>query len=203
MTPVEADKIIDRLINGCVWNRFDEPGVQSEYHKALLRHNYGLMDKAVDSALEEDSKNVPPISALVKTYKRLSEDAAALPAKNETYCEVCDNKGFVLMTEVRKNGNKDLLYQFILHCPFCAVGMSRAYDGRQGKVKSEYIIPPLTQYFDNEAIAVMRRENRCKREQQQSGKVDIVNLPIGNEMPQVKAWEVSDADDSEFYERGE
>ena len=167
MTQAEADKIIERLKNGCVYHRFDEPGVYAEYVRTLTKYDYKLMDKAIDAALEEDSRNVPPKSALVKAYKKIAEEnkTGTITVRNEQYCDVCDDKGFVLMTEIKecgKNGEK-LPYQYVLYCPFCDIGRSQAYDSRkcsEPEHKSEYFVPPLTQYFDNAVIASMQRANR-------------------------------------------
>jgi hypothetical protein len=196
MTRAEADKIIKRLSDGCIYHRFDEPGVMAEYQRFLLKFSFDIMARVVDEIFEEDSKNVPPISVLVKTYKKLSgTNIGSLPAKNEQYCEVCADNGLVLMTEVKDK----MPYQYALYCPFCNIGRSFAYDGRNCKDhKSEYIIPPLTQYFDNAAIADMKRRNRQKQAESKMTLSEIAELfrntkITGLDIPELKTWERGDA----------
>ena len=188
----EIDLIIERLKNGCTYHRFDEPGVVMEYVRILGKYSYRLMNKAVDIVLEEDSRNVPPISALVKAYKKIEEEdrsrnTCGIEVKNAEYCAVCDDKGFVLMTKYIKNGDEQLPYQYVLYCPFCAVGRSHAYDGRQGiKHKSPYYVPPLTKYFDDEGIEALREANLKRRKASENivTRIDIGDLAIGRPMPQ-------------------
>ena len=158
MTQVEANKIIDRLIYGCNWHRFDEPGVQQEYQRVLMKFGFEQMNRAVDIALESDSKNVPPISALIKACKenRLS----SVEVYNDTHCDVCNDKGYILQTEHVKNGNSTLPYQYVLYCPFCRVGQSQAYNGNNCKDhKVNAVCEPITKYYDEQAINNIRHAN--------------------------------------------
>jgi hypothetical protein len=196
MTQIEANKIIDRLMNGCNYHRFDEPGVQFEYQKALMRYGFDQMNTAVDVILENDSKNVPPISALVRAMRE--NKTGTMEVKNADYCEVCDNKGYVMVTEIIKNGDKDENdYQYPAYCPFCTIGRSQAYVGKNNKeYKTDYVCPPLTKYFDDNAIDLMRLANREKKTNVTKGKMP----QFGRDMPELKPWDKrSDADDSEFY----
>ncbi|HHV99973.1 MAG TPA: hypothetical protein GXX36_10475 [Clostridiaceae bacterium] len=167
MTEVEAIELIERLKNACTFNRFEDPGVYAEYLRALKGYDYGRMDAAIDAAIEEDSRNVPAISLLVKKYKdALNAPKDRFEVKNGEYCTVCDDRGYVLMKEVQKSGDMDIPYQYVLYCPFCPVGRSQAYDGRNISDKehrSPYIVPPLTEYFGDEGIQLLRDANLKKR----------------------------------------
>ncbi len=166
MTRTQAEKLVERLKSACIFNRFDEPGVYMEYIRALARYDYDRMDEAIDEIIEEDSRNVPPISALIKRYKGVSNKGGRLEVKNEQYCAVCDDKGFVLMKE--KDSESGLTYEYVLYCPFCNIGRAQAYDGRSIsdiKHRSPYYVPALTEYFGDEGIAALRATNLKKRKQ--------------------------------------
>ena len=64
MTRTQAEKLVERLKSACIFNRFDEPGVYMEYIRALAQYDYDRMDEAIDEIIEEDSRNVPPISCV-------------------------------------------------------------------------------------------------------------------------------------------
>jgi len=204
MIKTEADKIITRLKNACTFNRFDEPGVLAEYTKYLLKNDFRTMNKAIDDALEEESRNVPPISMLAKFYKKHAENKEVTTV-NEEYCDVCDDKGFLLITEMRQisdDAEKEP-FKFIAYCPFCSVGRTYAYDGRKcSKFPTEYCINPLTQYFDDTMIASIRKHNRELRKRRQSGrkmtaaeiKALLANAKnIAQEIPELRPWERGDA----------
>ena len=162
MTKNQAETLVERLKNACNFHRFDEPGVYVEYVRALARFDYDRMEEAIDSAIEDDSRNVPPISALIKKYRETTE--SRVNVKNEEYCAVCDDKGFVLMKE--KQSDTGLIYEFVLYCPFCSVGRSWAYDGRNisdKKHRSPYYVPPVTKYFSDEGIQALRETNLKRR----------------------------------------
>ena len=199
MIRTDADKIINRLTDGCEWNRFDRPGVQAEYQKALLKYSYDQMNSAVDILLESDSKNVPLISALVKVCR--GNKSSAIEITNPEYCEVCDDKGYVIMTEYRKFTDEiSIPYQYVLYCPFCPVGQSQAYDGRTCKEKSPYFCPPLTQYFDDEVISQMRQINRDKKERshklsrEEIDEIQAKFTKFGLKMPALKPHETERGD---------
>ena len=163
MTYEQAERLIERLKNACTYHRFDEPGVHKEYTRFLMKHNYDLMNEAIDAAIEDDSRNVPAISVLAKKYRELRTlPKSNIPVKNEEYCAVCDDKGFVLMKEMDNDSGN--WYEYVLYCPFCAVGRSFAYDGNQCKDrKSSYRVPPVTEYFGDEGIQALREENLRRR----------------------------------------
>jgi len=181
MTDKNADELIERLKNACTFHRFDEPGVYAEYTRVFARYDYDRMNEAIDLAIEEDSRNVPAISVLIKHYRAIKEkskDSALI--KNDKYCPVCDDKGFVLITKILKSGDQELPYDFILHCPFCAVGRTYVYDGSKCKEhKSVYWIPPLTQHFSDELIQEMREEN-LKKHANQTDTAEYVNGKLQN-----------------------
>lgn len=206
MIKTEADKIITRLKNACTFNRFDEPGVLAEYTKYLLKNDFRTMNKAIDDALEEESRNVPSISLLAKCYKKYAGNKPSVTAPvNEEYCDVCDDKGFIMITEMRKFNEEDekTPFQFIAYCPFCEVGRSYAYDGRKNsKFPTDYCIYPITHYFDGSMIATMKKHNREHQKQRQSGKrmtpEEIKALlknakNIGQNIPELMSWERGDA----------
>ena len=162
MMRAQAERLIERLKNACTFNRFDEPGVYAEYIRALARYDYDRMEEAIDAAIEEDSRNVPEISVLVKKYRDTTKRSKLV--QNEDYCDVCDDKGFVLMKE--KQNDSDLIYEYVLYCPFCPVGRTWAYDGKNISVKehrSLYRIPPLTEYFGDEGVQAFREANLKRR----------------------------------------
>jgi len=163
MMRTQAEKLVERLKNACVFHRFDEPGVYAEYVRALAQYDYDRMNAAIDAAIEEDSRNVPAISLLIKKYKGTSNTPKGqVEIKNDEYCAICDDRGFVLIKE--KHPETGTTYEYILYCPYCNVGRTYAYDGSQCKGhKSQYKIPPLTKCFGDEGIQAMRETNLKKR----------------------------------------
>jgi hypothetical protein len=201
MTLIEANKIIDRLANGCIWHRFDEPGVQQEYQKMLMRYEYSKMNNAVDALLETDSKNVPPLSALVKAFKENRQTTAEVA--NSLHCDVCNDKGFALITEYVKNGNETLPYKYVLYCPFCTVGQSQAYNGNNCKDrKVNAVCEPLTKYYDEQAINEIRHANNHPHKLTDTEKETLRKtlVKIGLRMPialdRGDAWEGDSDDDT-------
>ena len=180
MTRAEVDKIIERLKNGCIYHRFDEPGVYAEYVRVMVQYSFAIMNRAVNALIEEDSQRAPAISALIKAYRRLEEEYRTNQdvIRNEEYCAVCDDKGFVLMTKYIKNGDEQLPYQYVLYCPFCAVGRTHAFDGSQCKEKIPYNVPPLTKYFDDEGIEALREANLAKRRKAAELRDDFEEVPF-------------------------
>jgi len=197
MIAEQADRLIERLKSACTYHKFDEPKVYAEYVRFLVRHDYDTMDEAIDLALEEESRNVPAISLISKKYREINErPRRKADVQNQEYCAVCDDKGFILMTKYIKNGDEQLPYQYVLYCPFCAVGRTHAYDGRQGiKHKSPYYVPPLTKYFDDEGIEALREANLAKRRKASENivtRIDFGDLAIGRPMPNVPEAELRD-----------
>ena len=166
MTAVETDSIIDRLMCGCIWNKFEEPGVLVEYQRFLLKYNYTSMNLVVDSILENNSKNVPAISEISGIYKNL-RNATVQEIENKEYCSACDDKGYIMVKEYipeLKQSDFDAIYEYVTYCPFCEVGKAQAYDGRKrSERKSKYFVPCITSYLDETAINKMRQENMNKR----------------------------------------
>lgn len=199
MTRTQAEKLVERLKSACIFNRFDEPGVYMEYIRALARYDYDRMDEAIDEIIEEDSRNVPPISVLIKKYKGVAgTKGGRMEVKNEQYCDVCDDKGFVLMKE--QDPKTKNLYEYVLYCPYCAVGRAQAYDGRSInniKHRSPYYVPPITEYFGDEGIAALRETNLKRRRENMDVKrpVEKAVQSIGKEFPD--GWQY-DTDDVPF-----
>ena len=196
MTYEQAERLVERLKNACTFHRFEEPGVNAEYIRFLMKYDHDRMSKAIDTAIEEDSRKVPAISVLAKKYRETTE--SRVNVKNEEYCAVCDDKGFVLMKE--KQSDTGLIYEFVLYCPFCPVGRDRAYDGRNISDKehrSPYYVPPVTKYFSDEGIQAMREANMKRRRENMDVKrpVEKAVQSIGKEIPD--GWQ-HDTDDVPF-----
>ena len=198
MTQDQAEILVDRLKNACVFHRFDEPGVYLEYARTIARYDYDRMNAAIDEIIEEDSRNVPAISLLIKKYKGTSNaPKGQVEIKNDEYCSVCDDKGFVMMKE--KHLETGIAYEYILYCPFCAVGRSWAYDGSQCKEhKSPYKIPPLTKHFGDEGIQALREANMKRRRENMNIKrpVEKAVQSIGKEIPD--GWQYDTIGDLPF-----
>lgn len=196
MTYEQAERLVDRLKNACTFHRFEEPGVNAEYIRFLMKYDHDRMSEAIDIAIREDSRNVPAISVLAKKYRETSK--SRVNVKNEEYCAVCDDKGFVLMKE--KQTDTGLTYEFVLYCPFCPVGRARAYDGRNisdKKHRSPYYVPPITEYFGDEGIQALRETN-LKRRAERSESVRLAKKElqaVGKSIPD--GWQY-DTDDVPF-----
>ncbi|NLG89789.1 MAG: hypothetical protein GX494_11395 [Clostridiaceae bacterium] len=200
MTQDQAEILVDRLKNACVFHRFDEPGVYLEYARIIAQYDYDRMKAAIDEIIEEDSRNVPAISLLIKKYKGTSNaPKGQVEVKSDEYCAVCDDKGFVLMKE--KQSDTGLTYEFVLYCPFCPVGRSWAYDGRNisdKKHRSPYYVPPVTEYFGDEGIQALREANMKKRRENIDVKrpVEKAVQSIGKEIPD--GWQYDTIGDLPF-----
>lgn len=160
MKPDEVQKIIDRLKYSFTYNKFDEPAAISEYTRVLAKYSFEQMSRAVESLIDndKDGKNVPPIPALIRACRENRQATAEV--HNNTHCDVCNDKGYVLQTEYTKNGDEALLYQFVLYCPFCLVGQAQAYNGNNCKEhKCNAVCEPLTKYYDGQAINQIRHAN--------------------------------------------
>ena len=196
MTYEQAERLVNRLKNACTFHRFEEPGVNAEYIRFLMKYDHDRMSEAIDIAIEEDSRNVPAISVLAKKYRDTTKRSKLV--QNEDYCDVCDDKGFVLMKE--KQSDTGLIYEFVLYCPFCPVGRSWAYDGRSisdKKHRSPYYVPPITEYFGDEGIQALREAN-LKRRAERSESTRLVKKElqaVGKSIPD--GWQY-DTDDVPF-----
>ena len=197
MTQIEANKIIDRLTCGCNYNRFNEPGVQGEYQRALMRYGYTQMNTAVDSVLEADSKNVPPISALIKACKSNKTDIAFVT--NPEHCDICDDKGYVFITQMQKlTETQSIPYQYVLHC-ICPVGMTQTYNGKECKDvehRTPYFMPPVTEYLDEYALEQLRITNRQQKHLSATQRQEIKDklAKFGLKMPTLKPHEIEHGD---------
>jgi len=196
MTYEQAERLVNRLKNACTFHRFEESGVNAEYIRFLMKYDHDRMSEAIDAAIEEDSRNVPAISVLAKKYRDTTKRSKLV--QNEDYCDVCDDKGFVLMKE--KQSDTGLIYEFVLYCPFCPVGRTWAYDGRNisdKKHRSPYYVPPITKYFSDEGIQALRETNLKRRaERSESGRLAKKELQtVGKSIPD--GWQY-DTDDVPF-----
>jgi hypothetical protein len=198
MTQVEAVKIVEMLKNGCVWHRFDEPGVYEAYVRSLIKYDYRQMATAVDVVLENDSKNVPPISALAKVCRENKPNPDQVV--NAERCDICNDKGYVLMTEVDKlTENLSIPREYVLHC-VCPVGMAQAYNGRECKDpehRSPYIVPSVTRYFDDRALDEIKKTNRVKARPMSQTEIQVLRakfLEFGVRMPDLKPHEIEHGD---------
>jgi len=193
MTKNQAETLVERLKNACNFHRFDEPGVYVEYVRALARFDYDRMEQAIDEIIEEDSRNVPPISVLIKKYKGVAgTKGGRLEVKNEQYCAVCDDKGFLILEELMKIGEDNegnpvtMKYQFVYHCPYCAVGS-------QCKKRSDYRVPAITEVLPDEAINDIYRKN-LKKKQQNNNEIKArslrdITLAVGKDVPEAKYFD--------------
>lgn len=159
MTSQEFDRIIKRLSGGFTYNKFSEADVIGEYKRALMRYGFEQMNRAVDNLIETtDGKNVPPIGLLIKTCRDNKPSTADVC--NNVHCDVCNDKGYVLMVEYTKNGNEQLPYQTVYYCPYCQVGQAQAYNGNNSKDhKVNAVCHPITSIMDDQAIKQMRYDN--------------------------------------------
>jgi hypothetical protein len=197
MTYEQAERLVERLKNACTFHRFEEPGVNAEYIRFLMKYDHDRMSEAIDTAIEEDSRKVPAISVLARKYRETTE--SRVNVKNEEYCAVCDDKGFVLMKE--KQSDTGLTYEFVLYCPFCPVGRTWAYDGRNisdKKHRSPHYVPPVTEYFGDEGIQALREANMKKRRENIDVKrpVEKAVQSIGKEIPD--GWQYDTIGDLPF-----
>lgn len=198
MTSDEALSIIERLKNGCIFHRFDEPGVHAEYVRAISKYNFQAMNKAVDLIFASDSKNVPAISLLIKTCKGIGVNRTVGEVKNTEWCDVCNDRGFILIGELLPVSETEKSeYKVVYYCPFCQMGSQFNYDGSQlSKERSEYKTDPITSIFDDTAIKTLRRENRKVRAKNQAGrdlrkkeKLKGKFASVGKTIPVLKEWE--------------
>jgi len=205
MVETQAERLIERIKDACSFNKFDEPGIYAAYLRTFVKYDYGKMEKAIDAAIEDDSKHVPPISAFMKKYKEIinsPKDMANI--SNDEYCAVCDDKGFVMMKEKHPEATyngEPVVYEYVLYCPFCAVGRAQAYDGRNisdTKHRSPYRVPPLTEYFGDEGIAAMREENlkRRAKKTERTRPVKKELQAVGKSVP--GGWQYDVTDDLPF-----
>lgn len=200
MTLVEADKIIDKLTDSFNWNRFDEAGVHEAYARKIMNFNYGQMETAIETLIETDSKNVPPISALIRAYRESKTNPELV--KNAEYCAVCDDKGWVLMTEYRKfTDNISIPYQYILYCNFCPAGRAQAYNGmdcKNAEHRTNYHTPPVAAYFDENEIEKMREANLARKNykltQLEIDDIKAIFKKFGYKMPELKPFETDKGD---------
>jgi hypothetical protein len=186
MTTPESYKIISRLKSAFSFNRFDDEGVLEEYQHFLVKYSFRIINAAIDALIESDSQRVPPISAIIKTVKEFSKPATTI-VSNPEYCAICDNKGFILMTEMESKLD-DKPYQYVLHCT-CQVGMSQAYEGKNCKDhKTTYRVPCVTEFFDEYNVEKMKRLTA-------SEKTDIKRqlAKIGFNVPEARLWDKGDA----------
>jgi hypothetical protein len=98
---------------------------------------------------------MPTIPQFLTLYKSLSKLTAIKTIKEQDYCYVCNNKGFVMMRTFNTNNNVTYVYDFPLHCDCCEKG--KLEETRTNTVHSE----PISMYYDINELA---NSNRIKRE---------------------------------------
>lgn len=191
MTNNEFDKIVVRLSDAFSFNRFSESGVIQEYKRALMKYGFDQMNQAIDHLVEStDGKNSPAIGTLIKACKENPRPATQIT--NDTHCDVCEDRGFVLVTEKVEG----LPYQFALYCPFCRVGQAQAYNGNNCKDnKCNAVCEPLTKYYDEQTVERIKARNRSKASLQPEEREKIRQMlaKVGLKMPAAldrgDAWE--------------
>ncbi len=193
MTISEFDQIIIRLSGAFTYNKFSEKGVITEYKRSLMKYGFEQMNNAIDNLIENtDGKNTPPISALIKACRENRSTVAEV--HNEAHCYVCNNKGYLLITEYIKNGEDPMPYQIVYYCPFCHIGQAQAYNGNNNKdYKCNAVCHPITSILDERAIAEIVHSNKNPKRMTDSEREVLGNKlrRIGLRMP--KALERGDA----------
>ncbi len=202
MTDRDFEKILNRLKSGFLRHRFDEPGVAEEYTKKLGKLNYERLDQVIDELIEENSKEVPPISLLLKRYRGITKNNGRVEIRNPEYCPVCDDKGFIILQELVKTGEDSeghaitSYYQFVYYCPYCAIGSQYSYEGNQCKEKSGYRVPAITEVLPEEGIYDIRRKNLKRKQQNEQKKDEIkarslrdITLTVGKDVPEAKYFD--------------
>ena len=200
MTISEFDQIIIRLSGAFTYNKFSEKGVITEYKKVLMKYGFEQMNRAIDNLIEySDGKDAPgkytpTIGLLVKACRENHSTVAEV--HNDKHCDVCMDKGYILITEIVKNGEEQLPYQVVYYCPFCSVGQSQAYNGNNSKDhKANAVCLPITQILDEQAINQLRYANNHPKQLTDSEKAALekklkrigLRLPIA--MNKGDAWE--------------
>lgn len=200
MTISEFDQIIIRLSGAFTYNKFSEKGVIAEYKRALLKYGFEQMNRAIDNLIEYSDgketpgKNTPTIGLLIKACRE--NRSAIAEATNSLHCDVCNDKGYILITEHIKNGNEQLPYQVVYYCPYCPVGQTQAYNGNNCKDhKVDAACHPITSVLDEQAINQMRYANNHPHRMNEAEKETLRKklVKIGLRMPQAldrgDAWE--------------
>ncbi len=199
MTDKEFQEVILRLRCGFLKHRFDEPGVKEEYARKLGKLNFERMSQVIDELIEENSKEVPPISLLLQRYRRITKSNGRVEIRNTEYCPVCDDKGFLILEEPMKIGEDNegnpvtMKYQFVYYCPYCAVGSQYSYEGSQCKERSDYRVPAITEVLPDEAINDIYRKN-LKKKQQNNNEIKArslrdITLAVGKDVPEAKYFD--------------
>ena len=196
MNNTEAEKIISRLKYSFTFNKFDEPGAIGEYKRVLAKYSFEQMSRAVDNLIDndKDGKNVPPIPALIKACRENRSTTAEVT--NSVHCDACNDKGFMLITEIVQNGKEQLPYQMVYYCPFCAVGQAQAYSGNDSKEhKCNAVCFPITQILDEQAIEQLRYSNNHPKRMTDTEKEALrkklykIGLPLPKALDRGDAWE--------------
>lgn len=194
MTNPESEKILDRLRNNYQYNRFNEPAVMAEYKRILAKYGYEQMNRAIDSLIDgcKDDRNAPMPPMLIKACR---ENPNISDARNETRCDVCNDKGYILTKEVIERN----AYEFVYYCPFCQIGKSQAYNGSNCKEgKTNAVCLPITEIMDEQAIAQLRYTNNHQQAMTDAEKEELRGklARMGLRMPAVlnrgDAWEGKD-----------
>jgi hypothetical protein len=190
MNKFEIDRTIERLKAVFTFHSLGDDRTNAEYKKILKNLDYKQTDTAIDALMLIDSRNLPPISELIKAVKEVQKKSATF-VTNTDHCPICNNTGYVLYTQKLEAYN-NLPTQYAAHC-ICELGQSLSYDGRTVKERehaSPYGVQSITQYFDDTTIKQIAKSNKISAEEKQRIRQQIAKL--GLKMPELKEvapWE--------------
>lgn len=155
------------------WNEsFKQPVI--EWGKYLSQLDYSIANETIDRGILQgypDGKgnintkmpSIPEYNALYLKIKRdLTESE---PARELSYCPVCEGKGFIPHTKAEEYETVSgkivvICREYILYCTECTKGDNYKYDERNNSErKTKYIIEPVTKYY---SIDQLKAENSFK-----------------------------------------
>lgn len=151
MTPIEAQNLVKKISSIFANTGFtgaDGNLKRSLYVEKFEDLDYKTMKKAIDKLILAN-KYLPSISEFYEAYQVLKKKQGMRlpvgPVKNDR-CPVCEGRGFL----VKLRTVNMLPYDYLYHCE-CKAGLPWAYDGKMLKEdQSEFSIPPIAEYYENE-----------------------------------------------------
>jgi len=199
MTSEEAQSLVTKLSgNFNTYGKLDNLDDVVAYKRTLLKYDYKKMNAIIENLIDNDDRKdcgtLPATPYLIKKYKE--QRIASIEVHNEIHCDVCNDKGYVLMTEYIKNGNEQLPYQVVYYCPYCPVGQAQAYNGNNCKErKTDAVCHPITSVLDEQAINQMRYANNHPKRMTDGEKEALrkklykIGLPLPKALDRGDAWE--------------
>lgn len=199
MTQEEAQSLVVKLNgNFNTYGKLDNLDDVVAYKRTLLKYDYKKMNSVIENLIDNDDRKdcgtLPATPYLIRKYK--DQRSATAEVTNSVHCDVCNDKGFMLITESVKNGNEQLPYQTVYYCPFCRVGQAQAYNGNDSKEhKCNAVCFPITQILDEQAIEQMRYSNNHPKRMTDTEKEALrkklykIGLPLPKALDRGDAWE--------------